>query len=66
MTARVTVEMDNAAFDGDDAGPELARILRNLGERVATCERRYLVVAPLQFVCDSNGNTIGTLRISGK
>ena len=53
----LSIECDNAAFDGSDAGPELARILLSLARDVA---------ADLRFngrdsgrLRDGNGNVVG-------
>ncbi len=53
-TYQITIEMDNAAFAGDDCGAELARILRDLagfcevGNGWAVCN-----------ITDTKGNKVG-------
>jgi hypothetical protein len=53
----VTIETDNAAFEGD-AGPELSRILRGLARRLEDGETQGRLR-------DSNGNTVGRFELEG-
>lgn len=58
--------MDGAAFEGDAAGDEPARILVSIGEHAtqlsrATFER--LSPSPFPALRDINGNRVGELRI---
>lgn len=55
MTAKITITMDNAAFE-DEPASELARILRDLAKHIEAgdTERRLM---------DSNGNHVGTFKI---
>lgn len=53
------IRTDNAAFDGDDLAPELARVLRI----VATSIEHGTRGAPLH---DINGNQVGRFDITGK
>ena len=66
MKAEITVEMDNAAF-GDasvDSGVELARILRDLADRIDGVDHVWFVEhAPLR-VRDVNGNVVGSLKVT--
>lgn len=59
MKAKIEIEMDNAAF-GYSSSTELARILIRLASEIEVgaglIERRLL---------DSNGNVVGTFKISG-
>jgi hypothetical protein len=57
MTAKITVEMDNAAFEDNGPATELARILRDLAKHIEAgdTERRLM---------DSNGNHVGNFSIS--
>lgn len=57
MKVRIEIEMDGAAFEDDGARsmPELARIVRALGERLEQCGARAAV--PL----DANGNSVGRI-----
>jgi hypothetical protein len=57
MDAKITVNMDNAAFEGSPA-TELARILRKLAKRIEDTGCDY---APIM---DENGNKVGELNIS--
>ena len=56
MKATITIEMDNAAFEGGHA-TELGRILRALAERIEDDGPNY---APC---IDSNGNKVGEFNI---
>ena len=51
---KLTIETDNAAFD-DDAGPEIARILRELADRMET----GLTIPNSVRLRDYNGNKVG-------
>lgn len=59
MRAKINIQMDNAAFEGEDANLELAEILKDLEEYVIAgdTERR---------LHDSNGNFVGVFKIIGK
>lgn len=56
MKATITIQMDNAAF-ADEPATELARILRNLAERIeeGSTESRLR---------DINGNHVGQFTIT--
>lgn len=60
MTFEMQIECDNAAFEGEDLGPEIARILRveadGLESRGAQLETRSLF--------DENGNRVGQVVLS--
>jgi hypothetical protein len=59
MKATLTVKMDNAAFEDQR---ELAHILR----QVARCIDGLDVLPGFEMrVADSNGNTVGKLKIKG-
>lgn len=64
MTVTVTIRTDNAAFDGADLAPEVARILRRLADTVT----RELTRDPDDgfSVClrDINGNKVGDCDIT--
>lgn len=58
MKLRLTIDMDNAAFD-DNEGAEAARILRTAAEGVEFgCIRSALI--------DINGNVVGKFSITGR
>ena len=57
MDAKITVNMDNAAFDGRPAS-QLARILRKLAKRIEDTGCDY---APIM---DENGNKVGEFIIN--
>ena len=60
MTIEVFIDTDNAAFDGDARGPEIARILRDLANRWD---------GPIKLnefgrtLYDANGNKCGMARV---
>lgn len=60
-TFNLSLEMDNAAFD-DDAALELARILRELADRI---EQDGLDSGEPIRLRDVNGNTVGQCEAVG-
>lgn len=61
MEAKIVVQMDNAAFDGN-AGQELARILEELAEELKTYPQVFAGHA--WRLKDINGNVVGRFEIS--
>lgn len=64
MTLNIDMDLDNAAFEADAAG-EIARILRDLAQRVEDAGN-YAPGVPHTDVLncrDSNGNSVGKLEI---
>ena len=59
-TLRITIKMDNAAFDRD-AGVEAGRILRLLAENVECYGATYDLDEKLR---DVNGNTVGEAKVT--
>lgn len=60
MKAEIKVKMDNEAFVGsDNLGPELARILRHLADKVE--DNPHLSPGYSLPVFDVNGNDVGYL-----
>jgi len=59
MKCLIKVQMDNAAFEGQHAGQELARILRQLAEGIDGKSFPRLTLA----LYDVNGNSVGLFRI---
>lgn len=60
-TFSLTINTDNAAFDDDDAGPELARILRRLAD---TLDARIDARWNTGNVMDANGNNVGAWTVA--
>lgn len=62
MKCKITIEMDNAAFDEESNGQgrELARILRELAD---TVDESILEVDDAWSAIDRNGNRVGSLNI---
>ena len=58
MKATISIDMNNAAFDGDGGALELSDILKWLSERVRWGERDLPLL-------DSNGNRVGQFKITG-
>lgn len=59
MQFTVTIDTDNAAFDGDDCGAELARILREIAQKVEDG-------ADEGNAFDINGNRVGSFELAGR
>lgn len=63
--AALTVRLDNDAFSGNDLGPELARVLRDLADRLEEQSRAYLAGnGARNRAKDTNGNTVGFLVLT--
>lgn len=61
----MTVEMDNAAFEGDGCGPELARVLLRVAGVVEGLLLRDAAGRPVTgYVADINGNRVGSWEIA--
>lgn len=58
MKAKIEINMDNAAFD--EPGIELGKILRDLAKHLENGDLR------LRRLHDSNGNSVGELKIIGR
>jgi hypothetical protein len=56
MTATIKINMDNAAFDGENRIPETCRILRDIADRLEQGKN----VSPIR---DINGNSVGTISV---
>ncbi len=57
---QININLDNAAFEGEDLAPEIAACLRNLADRIEEQSRSYLAGNGSRMrVADSNGNTVG-------
>jgi hypothetical protein len=55
-------DLDGAAFEGEDMGPELGRILRALAARLETMSREEFVNDDADCkLKDINGNTVGSV-----
>jgi hypothetical protein len=61
MRFEVKIKCDNAAFE-DAPASEVARILRELAERIAPPSVFY----GHANLCDANGNVVGHARFIGK
>ena len=60
MKFRATIDMGNAAFDDGNAPVELARILRDMADKI---EDRWWREGPC---ADVNGNLVGNWKVTGK
>lgn len=56
---KIHIRTDNAAF-GDDRGRELARILREIADRIEQSDQPRR--GEIWTVRNANGNTVGTVR----
>lgn len=63
MKALIQIQMDNAAFDDINAGPELARILADIPKLVEDGTKNMLR-GFRKNLHDTNGNVVGTIEIS--
>ena len=61
-TFTITIGCDNAAFDGDACGAELARILRALADDLAQEDTAFTAFDALLF--DANGNRCGDAEMT--
>ncbi len=59
MKFTCSIELDNAAFEGDDLPVELARILTELGTKIVSGEYNF----PISLK-DFNGNTVGSAKLT--
>ena len=65
MTLRITIDMDNAAFDEQNCGHEVARILKEIGGRAKECTRKDFESCGItSSVRDINGNTVGKMEVT--
>ena len=62
MTLTITIEMDNAAFEGDQNTPEVCRILRDYCAKIG--RGGELMEGDSENMRDINGNTVGEAIIS--
>jgi len=60
---RIQFETDNAAFEGADLGPEIARILRRAADEAERSEA-HLAGGLSYPVRDVNGNTVGVWSLT--
>jgi hypothetical protein len=60
MRLNLVLDTDNAAFEGEQLGPEVSRILEDLAKE--------LIYSPNQdrTLRDINGNTVGSIKWTGK
>lgn len=57
----IEIECDNAAFDGENIGPEIARILQVLACKFQDASRQVLADRDGEGIIDYNGNRVGSL-----
>lgn len=60
MRLTIHIDTDSAAFDGAAAGPEVARILRDIADRAEAAGADADATGPVR---DINGNTVGRVLI---
>lgn len=64
MTITIKLNTGSAAFDSDKT-PELARIMADIAKRFT----QYHIASSGQYdgpIRDSNGNTVGSLKVTGR
>ena len=59
----LTIETDNAAFEGSNIGPEIARILRETADRIEDEHLGELWIMCSMPIVDINGNVVGDITI---
>lgn len=57
MRVTITIQCDNAAFEGEPLGVETARILERLAKELYSVSDGYRLR-------DYNGNTVGTVKVT--
>ena len=60
MQLKLTINLDNAAF-GDEAGTEVARILRELADDL---DGHNCVIGERHVIFDANGNRVGEAKVT--
>jgi hypothetical protein len=63
MKVKIEIKCDNAAFDGDDCGYEISKIARIATDGLNGCNRENLKGYE-KTLKDSNGNTVGQIKIT--
>jgi hypothetical protein len=63
MRYEITINADNEAFDGDRSGPEAARILRILANRIDRAEFPARDPGDGIRLSDINGNYVGDCKL---
>lgn len=61
MALSIRIKTDNAAFEGEYCGQELARILRNIADRLENWQADGFGI--MANIYDSSGNAVGILRL---
>ena len=59
MRLNLVLDTDNAAFEGDQLGPEVSRILEDLAKEFSHYPHTHLQDRKL---IDINGNTVGSIK----
>ena len=64
MKLKIEITLDNAAFEGPNGGPEVARILREFADRLVAWELpEFSRDADFPRLRDINGNKVGTADV---
>lgn len=63
MRVRISIKCDNAVFDEGNNGAEVARILRDIADRIADRALLECRAFPLH---DGNGNKVGNYDVIGR
>lgn len=58
----ITIRTENAAFQSSDYGPEIARLLHQVADAYEVDGGPYRFAR----LFDSNGNTVGEVKLTGK
>jgi orotate phosphoribosyltransferase-like protein len=65
MKIQIAIECDNAAFEGNECGSEVARILHRIANRIDGLERACMVLVDGSGVMDVNGNPVAKVSVEG-
>ena len=63
MKLKITIEMDNAAFDGANRNQEAARILESLAQDMKD-DVALSCTGDRETLMDINGNSVGEAKVS--
>jgi hypothetical protein len=64
MDIRIRINCDNAAFEDENCGDEVARILKRLAGRFQATAAEHMSSFDGSPLIDINGNTVGRVEVS--
>lgn len=63
MEITISIRCDNEAFEGENCGSEVARILRKLADAIDYDHREGVAAIGNAPLMDVNGNTVGKVTV---